>query len=240
MAIISTAGSGSSKARTRSESAICGTAAGDTKETASIWVKPAAARARKKSALTSGGICCGMACQASRGHSMILTGVVLTAAFSGHLRPRQQPQYAEAQQMNHSNLHQYFPQRLPSHGHGRVKAIDDPLRIQHDLRPVVAGLLGETQLRLFEQQRVRVEEAQLEQSIRAHQGQNLRSFHCRKSNRNPSQQGPPCQPSGRVGLLVFSLLASRPLGARECLRAHEPSITPRAKEDCAILSAAPM
>jgi len=47
MPMISTSSGGSRKARTCSASAICGTAWGETKETASIWRKPAATRVRR-------------------------------------------------------------------------------------------------------------------------------------------------------------------------------------------------
>src|ERR1700733_13582178 len=63
----------SARASTCSESAICGMAFAETKETASRWRKPAVTRARRYSALTSLGMVTGRPCQASRGHSMILT-----------------------------------------------------------------------------------------------------------------------------------------------------------------------
>ncbi len=64
--------------RTRSESAICGTAAGETKLTASMCVKPASIRPSQIAGLRLGGICAGSPCQASRGHSMILTAFFIS------------------------------------------------------------------------------------------------------------------------------------------------------------------
>src|SRR5271165_4735308 len=78
MPMISTSAGASRKLRTCSESAICGTAAEETKETASMCRKPAAMSARRYSALTSTGISFGNPCQASRGHSMSLTGAVIS------------------------------------------------------------------------------------------------------------------------------------------------------------------
>src|SRR5436190_18794199 len=72
MPMISTSSSGPSCSRIFSLSAICGTAFGETKLTASICRKPAATRPRKYSAFRSVGICRGSPCHASRGHSMSL------------------------------------------------------------------------------------------------------------------------------------------------------------------------
>ena len=55
-----------------SESAICGIALGETNDTASMCLNPAAISAFRYSTLTAVGICPGSPCQASRGHSMSL------------------------------------------------------------------------------------------------------------------------------------------------------------------------
>ena len=55
-----------------SESAICGIALGETNDTASMCLNPAAISALRYSTLTGVGICPGSPCQASRGHSMSL------------------------------------------------------------------------------------------------------------------------------------------------------------------------
>src|SRR5437762_221693 len=78
MPMISTPSSGPSWASTSSLSAICGTAFGETKLTASMCRKPAAIRPPKYSTFRSAGIFLGKPCQASRGHSMSLTDSIVT------------------------------------------------------------------------------------------------------------------------------------------------------------------
>src|SRR2546423_4931192 len=78
MPIISMPSAGPSCASTCSLSAICGTAFGETKLTASMWQKPAAIKARRYSTFRSVGMMPGKPCQASRGHSMSLTDSIVT------------------------------------------------------------------------------------------------------------------------------------------------------------------
>src|SRR4029077_18654865 len=73
MPMISTSSGGSSCLRTSSESAICGIALGETKDTASICLNPAPINARRYWTFMAAGIWPLRPCQASRGHSMILT-----------------------------------------------------------------------------------------------------------------------------------------------------------------------
>src|SRR6516225_73850 len=73
MPMISTSSGGSRSLRTFLESASCGTAAGETKETASRCLKPAFISDLRYADLMSGGIRPLRPCQASRGHSMSLT-----------------------------------------------------------------------------------------------------------------------------------------------------------------------
>ena len=72
MPMISTSSGGSSSLSTFSESAICGTAFGETNDTASMCLNPAATSAFRYSTFIAVGICPGRPCQASRGHSMSL------------------------------------------------------------------------------------------------------------------------------------------------------------------------
>src|SRR2546423_2797175 len=76
--MISTPLSGPSWPSTFSLSAICGTAFGETKLTASMCRKPAATSPRRYSTFRSVGIWRGKPCQASRGHSMSLTDSIVT------------------------------------------------------------------------------------------------------------------------------------------------------------------
>src|SRR5579863_9356240 len=73
MAMISTSSGGSSSLSTFSESAIWGTALGDTNETASMCLNPAAIKAFRYSTLRAVGIWPRKPCQESRGHSTSFT-----------------------------------------------------------------------------------------------------------------------------------------------------------------------
>ncbi len=73
MPMISISSGGSSSFATSSESAIWGTAAGDTNDIASMCLNPALIKARKYSSLMCVGICIFSPCHASRGHSTSLT-----------------------------------------------------------------------------------------------------------------------------------------------------------------------
>src|SRR5215467_7862217 len=74
--MISTSSGGSSCFNTSSESAICGTALGETNETASICLNPAPISARRYCTFAVAGIWPLSPCQASRGHSMIFTSLL--------------------------------------------------------------------------------------------------------------------------------------------------------------------
>src|SRR5215471_10640858 len=73
MPMISMSSGGSSSFNTSSESAIWGTAFGETNDAASMCVNPALIKAFRYSTLMSAGICPFNPCQASRGHSTSLT-----------------------------------------------------------------------------------------------------------------------------------------------------------------------
>src|SRR5689334_1196114 len=75
MPMISTSSGGSSCLSTSSESAICGMALGETNDTASICLNPAPISARRYWTFMGAGIWPLRPCQASRGHSMILTSL---------------------------------------------------------------------------------------------------------------------------------------------------------------------
>src|SRR5271170_6093091 len=86
MPITSTSSGGSSSFRTSSESAIWGTAAGETKDTASMCLNPALIKARKYSSLICAGICPRSPCHASRGHSTSLTDSGISKSSRGFTR----------------------------------------------------------------------------------------------------------------------------------------------------------
>src|SRR5579859_5336469 len=75
MPMISRSSGGSSSFNTCSESAICGTALGETNDTASRCLNPAPISARRYCVLVSAEICCLRPCHASRGHSISLIDI---------------------------------------------------------------------------------------------------------------------------------------------------------------------
>src|SRR4029453_6065642 len=76
--MISTSLGSSICSSTFSLSAICGTALGETKLTASMCLNPASIRARRKRVFSAVGICRLRPCHASRGHSINVTALRTT------------------------------------------------------------------------------------------------------------------------------------------------------------------
>src|SRR4051812_11986171 len=88
MPMISTSSGGFSFRSTSSESAICGTAFGETNDTASMCLNPAAIKDFKYCTFIAVGICPASPCQASRGHSINLISSAMLCLYYSHVELR--------------------------------------------------------------------------------------------------------------------------------------------------------